>query len=145
MTAGLLRRAFGRSSIPDWSGSLRRVIADLERMNGSTEADFLAITEKLNTILGTARAISEQNREVAASLTGASGEDACAALMGVLEDARHMEKRAATLDCFAGIRESVEDCLDALRAIREQVSHGAKRSKAVKAVTTHAPQAPERR
>jgi hypothetical protein len=94
-----------RNPTLEWVSQLRTVIEDLDRMSRSTEADFLAITEKLTGILAAARAISGQTREMAGSLAGDSGEGACQALMSVLEDARHMEQYAAAMNRFVGIRD----------------------------------------
>ncbi len=105
MIGGLLGRVFKRSSTDECADAVPGVMEDLERMNRATEADFLAIAEKLNAILGAARGISERTREMAGSLTGESSDDASAALMSLLEDARQRQARAAVLDCFAGIRE----------------------------------------
>lgn len=101
-TSGRLNRAvhtvravlWKRPSMPCWMMDLARVVEDLRDMNRITEADFLAVGEKLMAFLSAARNIRTEISQLADSISGDSGERACSALASVLHRSTAMKDRA---------------------------------------------------
>ena len=74
---------------PPWIADIAGVVAALRDMNHVTEADFLAVGEKLMGFLSSARNIRVDISELATGISGDIGERVCGALLTVL--ARSLE------------------------------------------------------
>jgi hypothetical protein len=109
-----------RSGAPSWTLDLARVVEDLREMNRVTEADFLAVGEKLMGFLSAARQMRADISQLANFISGDSGERACGTLARVLHHSLEMKERveeasralggmgrsaAALQRCFAGFHE----------------------------------------
>ncbi len=90
----VLRGRSGSGS-SDASGArgLRISIADLEKLNHSTEQDFLAVGGKLMQFRSAAQQISSDMAALSKLISGESGRKACDALSSLLEHSRDMDSR----------------------------------------------------
>lgn len=75
------------------AAAIDRVIADLEKLNESTERDFLAVGEKLIRFRSTARQISSDMSALTELISGEQGRRAAEALGDVLVHSTAMETR----------------------------------------------------
>lgn len=105
----------GKSTGAKWGEELARVVASLEQLNRSTEADFLTIVGQLTGFVSVARSILADTRAIADSIVGETGDGVCCALKATLEETRRMQGRAAAALQLTGIR-------DSLAAIRRSFS-----------------------
>jgi len=76
-----------------WAKGLRTVIADLEKLNHSTEQDFLAVGGKLMQFRSAAGQISSDMAALSELISGEAGRKACDALSSLLEHSRAMDAR----------------------------------------------------
>lgn len=86
-----------------WVSAIAGVENDLDQLNRSTEADFLAIGGTLSGLLSSARQISSEVSTMAEFVSGEKGEAACEALGSVLRRACEMRESAETIS--ASLRE----------------------------------------
>ncbi|HEY2017331.1 MAG TPA: hypothetical protein VGH38_27690, partial [Bryobacteraceae bacterium] len=99
--AGRLEQAIRRAGafLPNHSGTaawmleVNRVVEELRQLNSSTEADFLAVGEKLMGFLSSARQVRAEIDRLAEYISGGAGERACNALSAVLRRSAEMQKR----------------------------------------------------
>lgn len=105
--ASLWRR--GQSPGADLLSQVTRVATDLEALNRSTEADFLAVGGALTGFLSAATGIQATVQEFAGSLSGEAGDQVCNTLYAVLERSDALQRRvdAAAL-CSEGFRRDVK-------------------------------------
>jgi len=89
----------GRKAIAAVDGAeIRRVQTELKRLNGSTEAEFLAIGEKLADFRCAAREIGEALKEMADLFQGEHGTRLTDALAGIPEYSREADAQVARND-----------------------------------------------
>lgn len=86
-----------------WTTAVADAEKDLNQLNRSTEADFLAIGGTLSGLLSSAREISSEVSAMAEFISGEKGRAACGALGSVLQRAREMRESAEILS--AALRE----------------------------------------
>src|SRR5690242_13275284 len=79
-----------RPATPEWVLDVTGIIAELEEMNRVTEADFLAVGEKLMGILSAAREIRADFGRLAELISGEHAESECNALTTVFGRATEM-------------------------------------------------------
>jgi hypothetical protein len=103
--AGALIRQ--RGGAPNWIDELYSVVSQLSDLNRGTEADFLAIGNKLAGFLSAARVISSEIHGVTDSLLGETGNNTCQALLSVLNAGRQMARHAAATNELTKARDSV--------------------------------------
>jgi methyl-accepting chemotaxis protein len=89
-----------------WTSAVADVEKDLDQLNRSTEADFLAIGGTLGALLSSAREISSEVSTMAEFISGERGQAACEALGSVLRRAREMRESAEAIS--ASLRELSE-------------------------------------
>lgn len=102
VASGWLSRVFRRAravtrarhAAPAWAVDIARVIQSLRETNAVTEADFLAVGEKLIGFLASARQLRTGIGLLADDISGGAGERACAALATVLVRSSAMKSRA---------------------------------------------------
>jgi hypothetical protein len=83
------------------------VIEDLDSLNRSTEADFLAVGRELDSCIRAAGTIRAAIGEFSESLAGEAGEQAAAALHVLLERAAEMQRRVeCAADAIGGLGRS---------------------------------------
>ena len=109
------RAWYRRGAKPDWVDEIKTVVAELEHLNRSTEADFLAITDRLTHFLSAARIIAAETRALADSLSGQTGAGLCEALAAVVAEARRIQQQAAGADRLAEARDTVTQVRRSLR------------------------------
>ncbi len=90
-----------------WRGELYASASALESMNGATEKDFLAITEKLAGFRSAARTISGSARELADTLGGQNGGGAWRFLLELRDAATRMAAHVNPAAELERIRDSV--------------------------------------
>lgn len=78
---------------PAWITDVAGIIRDLETLNRMTEADFLAVGERMMGFLSAARDIRTDFGKLADFISGESGERACQALATVLSRSVEMQAR----------------------------------------------------
>jgi hypothetical protein len=81
------------SSETSWAKRLRTVVADLEKLNRSTEQDFLTVGGKLIQFRSAAQQISSDMAVLNELISGESGRKACDALSSLLEHSREVDTR----------------------------------------------------
>ena len=89
----------------DWREELRASASDLEGMNGATERDFLAITEKLAGFRSAARTISSAAQELSDTIGDQKGAGACQFLLELRDAATRIARHvnpAAELERIRG-------------------------------------------
>ncbi len=100
---------------------LARVVEDLREMNGTTEADFLAVGEKLMGFLSAARNVRADIDQLANDISGDSGQRACNALASVLDLSVEMKKRveeaSCTLDSMGRTADRIQRCFSGFHEI----------------------------
>ena len=77
----------------NWGQRLLPVIANLEKLNRSTEQDFLAVGGKLMQFRSAAGQISSDMAALSELISGEPGRKACEALNSLLEHSRQMDAR----------------------------------------------------
>ena len=109
------------SGTPSWVTDLARVVEELRDMNRSTEADFLAVGEKLMGFLTAARNIRADISQLADYISGDSGERACSALASVLHRSIEMKERiegaSRTLDGLPHTAAGIQQCFSGFHEI----------------------------
>ncbi len=78
-----------------WADDLREVIADLRKLNGSTETDFLAIGGKLMAFLSASRGLHTEIARLTALVSGEEVQHACDSLVSVRRYVREIQLRSA--------------------------------------------------
>lgn len=97
------------SAAPPWIQDLAGVVGDLRDLNRLTEADFLAVGEKLMGFLSSARNIRADIIELANYISGDIGERVCGALLTVLGGSIEMKRRVEeTTRTLGGIRHNAD-------------------------------------
>jgi methyl-accepting chemotaxis protein len=104
------RSALGMgSSAPAWIPDLAGVVEDLRNLNRLTEADFLAVGEKLMGFLSSARNIRADIIELANYISGDIGERVCGSLLAALARSTDMQRRVEeTTRTLGGIRQNAD-------------------------------------
>src|SRR5487761_2261264 len=74
-----------------WGAALDQVIEDLERMNRSTEQDFLTVGEKLMEFRAVARKTAAEMTALTALISGEQGSKTGRALSGMLGYSRDLD------------------------------------------------------
>ncbi|MGO9259075.1 MAG: hypothetical protein ACLQU1_22555 [Bryobacteraceae bacterium] len=101
-------RSASRRRLEDgsWIEGVGRAIADLDRMNRSTEAGFLAVGEKLSGFLAAARQVSASAAATAERVSGEQGQRDFDALVRVREQTAEMRKYAEAVADLSQLRDS---------------------------------------
>jgi hypothetical protein len=121
-------RARWRTRRGDWPGkdgaaALGRVIADLDRLNGGTERDFLKIGEKLAGFMEAVKLVSSELAGLADQLLGEQGARASEALTGALEHARRMVECAeGSASLLGGMRRDAERMKETLNGFKDTLA-----------------------
>ena len=103
-----------RGPVPDWIAEINAIVAQLEGVNRSSEADFLAITDRLTSFLSAARKIAAESRAIAEAVSGETGAGLCNALQSVLDDAGRIEKQAEVAQQLQKVRGAVREIRQSL-------------------------------
>jgi methyl-accepting chemotaxis protein len=100
---------------------LARVVEELRDMNRITEADFLAVGEKLMGFLSAARNIRSDISQLANYISGDSGQCACSALASVLHRSVEMkqcaEEASRTLGSLSHTADNIQRCFSGFHQI----------------------------
>ncbi len=89
-----MRSRFGSGSNEEsWAKGLRSVIADLEKLNDSTEQDFLAVGGELMQFRTAAGEISSDMAALSELISGEAGGKACDALRSLLQHSSEIDAR----------------------------------------------------
>ena len=91
-----------------WIEDIGRTIADLERMNRSSEAGFLAVGERLSGFLSAARVVSAKASSAAQRVSGEQGQRDSDALARVLGETERMRRSAGSAAGFSRLRDSAK-------------------------------------
>jgi hypothetical protein len=78
---------------PSWPIELQQIIEDLERLNQSTEQDFLSIGEKLMGFRSTARQVAADTLALTDLISGKQGRNASDALTRMLDHSKELDAR----------------------------------------------------
>lgn len=97
-----------RAEEAGWVADVARAAGDLEEMNRSTEAGFLAVGEKLSSFLTAARQVSTSASATADRISGEQGQRDADALTRVLEETSAMRKSAESVTDLARLRDSAK-------------------------------------
>jgi hypothetical protein len=108
-----LDRSFGppperRGKEGGWLGDVSRAVGDLEEVNRSTEAGFLAVGEKLSGFLRTARQVSASATATAERLSGEQAQRDAGVLKRVLEETARMQRSAESATGLARVLDSAK-------------------------------------
>ncbi|HMD71725.1 MAG TPA: hypothetical protein VKF41_10305, partial [Bryobacteraceae bacterium] len=128
-SAGMLRGVWRRKTVAggslgkDWAATIETVIADLDRLNSSTERDFLNTGEKLAGFTETVKLISSELTGLADQLLGQQGLRASEALTDALEHARKMIAWAeASAVLLGGMRQNADRLKKTLDGFKETLA-----------------------
>jgi hypothetical protein len=88
-----------RSRNKAWTGQVQRVIADLEKLNRSTEAGFLAVGSNLMAFLTASRQLHSDIGALMALVSGEHAQHACDALVSVRGFVQEMQHRSHDSGC----------------------------------------------
>jgi len=105
---GLPLSAGHRAEEAGWVAGVGRAARDLEQMNRSTEAGFLAVGEKLSSFLTAARQVSTSASATAESISGEPGQRDADALTQVLEETAAIRRSAESATDLARLRDSAQ-------------------------------------
>ncbi len=126
LRAGALGRRRAAASDPAEAppaATLERVIADLDRLNHSTERDFLTIGEKLIGFTETVKLITSELSVLADLLSGERGVRAAEALTSALDRTREMGERAeGCASLLGGMRQEAARVTETLSGFKDTLS-----------------------